>query len=252
MREHFYYWKKSVFIGLMVLLCIFIVQSKVAWGQGSSSNYRIDESFIGPGGSLDSGSTNYQFQSGQQSVGNTGVTNGISTNYQTQQGYTTTSDPTLACTVNTSSVNFGGLSTSVTATSTATFKVLNYTSYGYIVSIIGATPNTGSHNLTNMSSTGPSSAGTEQFGINLVANTSPTTFGASPVQMPDSSFSFGVAATNYNTTNNYRYVSGETIASAPKTSGETDYTISYIINVATTTPGGTYSGNQAIVCTGTY
>ena len=62
----------------------------------------------------------------------------------------------------------------------------------------------------------------------------------------------GAAASNYNTANNFRYNGGETIASAPKTSGQTNYTISYIVNAATTTPGGSYSGNQTLVCTGTY
>jgi len=95
-------------------------------------------------------------------------------------------------------------------------------------------------------------AGTEQFGMNLVANTSPTTFGANPVQTPDSSFSSGAAASNYDTANNFRYVAGETIAYASESSGLTDYTISYIINAANTTAGGTYSGAQTLVCVGTY
>lgn len=220
--------------------------------QGSSSNYRINESFIGPGGVLDSSSTSYQFQSGQQSVGNTGVGNGSSTNFQTQLGATTTNDPRLECAITSSAINFGNLSTSVAATGTATFRVLNYTAYGYVVNIAGSPPTNSGHALANMSSTGPSVTGTEQFGINLVANTSPTTFGADPVQVPDNTFSFGVAAANYNTANNFRYVSGEAIASGPKSSGQTDYTISYIANVSTTTPGGQYGGNQVIICTGTY
>lgn len=220
--------------------------------QGTSTNYRIDESFVGPGGNLDSGSTNYQFQSGQQSVGNTGVTNGVSTNYQAQGGVTTTNDPRLSCIINTGSINFGALSTSVATTATATFSVLNYTSSGYIVSIVGSPPSNSGHALANMASNSASSVGTEQFGINLVANTSPVTFGVNPTQIPDSTFSFGAAATNYNTDGSFRYNSGETIASATKTSGETDYTISYIVNASTTTPGGSYSGNQVLICTGTY
>jgi hypothetical protein len=140
----------------------------------------------------------------------------------------------------------------VAAHATATFRVLNYTSYGYVVNIIGSPPTNSGHALAAMSSTAASSPGTEQFGINLVANTSPATFGADPVQVPSSTFSFGEAATNYNTANNYRYVSGEAIATGPKSSGETDFTISYIVNVATDTPGGQYGGNQVLVCTGTY
>lgn len=236
---------------LAVLFCASFLYEGLALA-GSSTNYRIDESYFGPGGVLDSGSTNYQFQSGQQSLGNTGVGEGSSNNFQTQAGATTTNDPRLSCVINTSSINFGGLSTSVATTATATFSVLNYTSYGYVVSIIGNPPSNGSHTLANMNSTAASSAGTEQFGINLVANTSPATFGADPVQIPDNTFSFGSAASNYNSANNFRYNSGDTIAQATKSSGQTNYTISYIVNAATTTPGGSYSGNQALVCTGTY
>ena len=36
-----------------------------------------------------------------------------------------------------------------------------------------------------------SSPGTEQFGINLVANTSPTTFDFESVQVPDATYGFG-------------------------------------------------------------
>jgi len=90
------------------------------------------------------------------------------------------------------------------------------------------------------------------LGMNLAANTSPTTFGAVPVQIPDSTFSFGVATSNYNTANQYMYVNGDTIASSPKSSGETDYTISYILNITNITPGGTYTMNQAIVATSTF
>ena len=229
-----------------------LVFARPVFAGSSSTNFRIDESFIGPGGVLESNSTNYSTAPGQHVIGNPAGGESASTNYQNKNGNPTTDDPSLTCLVDSSSVNFGAFSTSTTATATATFRVLNYTSYGYIVQIVGATPNSGAHNLTALSSNSASTTGTEQFGINLVANTSPTTFGANPVQVPDSSFSFGSAASNYNTANSYRYVSGETIATATKSSGETDYTISYLVNVSTTTAGGSYSGNQAIVCVGTY
>jgi hypothetical protein len=240
---------------LLGVLMLLVAHDVLA--QGASTNFRIDESFVGPGGQLESNSTNYKTAPGGQAVGNgaaggAGGNESSSTNYGAKAGSQTTDDPSLTCSVSSSSISFGALSTGATATGTATFNVLNYTAYGYIVQIIGNTPNSGAHNLTAMSSNAASATGTEQFGINLVANTSPATFGANPVQVPSGSFSYGAAATNYNTANSYRYVSGETIASATKTSGETDYTISYIVNVATTTAGGSYSGNQSLVCIGTY
>jgi hypothetical protein len=100
-----------------------------------------------------------------------------------------------------------------------------------------------------MDESGPSMVGAEQFGINLVANTQPESFGANPDQ---GQFGAGSASPNYGTSNQYRYVNGETIATSPKSSGITTYTVSYIINVGSLTPGGQYTSNQAIVCTPTF
>jgi hypothetical protein len=94
-----------------------------------------------------------------------------------------------------------------------------------------------------------SSPGIEQFGVNLVANTSPTSAGANPAQ---SIFGVGEAATNYDTPNSYRYVSGDTIAFAPKSSGVTTFTITYLVNVGALTPGGQYTSAQQLICVATY
>jgi len=106
--------------------------------------------------------------------------------------------------------------------------------------------------MTAPSTPTASSSGTEQFGINLVANTSPATFGSNPAQIPNSTFSFGQAASGYNTPNLYKYVNGDTVASSSSSSGETDYTISYIFNISSTTPGGTYTMNHVLVATSTF
>lgn len=217
-----------------------------AWAL-SSTNYQIQEDFLGTSGSsVDGSSTHYQ---AQDTGGATAVGDGSATTYQTKSGVPTPSEPNLSLVINTSSVNLGTLSNATTATGTATFSVLNYTSFGYIVQVLGNTPSNGSHNLTALSSPTASSAGSEQFGINLVANTG---FGADPAQVPSSSFSYGAAGTGYNTANTFKYVSGNTIAAATKSSGQTNYTISYIANISIATPNGNYAGTQTIVCTGTY
>lgn len=242
--QAFLFWVLFIFV-----IVVLLITKSIVFAQSSSPNYRIEEDFIGGGGLIDSNSTNY---SGQDAIGETGVGNSAGTNYQINSGYETTNEPRLSFTVNTSSINFGTLSIGSTATATSTFSVLNYTSHGYIVITSGPPPSNGAYTLAGMSSTGPSSSGTEQFGINLKANTSPATFGAEAVQVPDGTFSFGEAAANYNTANNYRYVAGESIARSVKTSGQTNFTISYIVNASTTTAGGSYSGGQTLICIGTY
>lgn len=213
-----------------------------------STHYQINESFVGGGGLTGESSPNYNVA---ETIGDVAVGNSTSSNYQVNAGYTTTSDPALTFIVDSANINFGHLSTSTTAHGTATFHVIDYTSFGYNVAVIGTPPTNGSYTLDGMTSTGPSQVGTEQFGINLRANTSPFAQGADPLG------GFGTWGTGYGTVNQYRYNDGEVIATAPKSSGQTDYTISYIVNISSTTGGGTYTGNpysgaEELVCTGTY
>ncbi len=213
----------------------------------TSAHYKFQETSLGGSGLTFSQSANYR---SSQSTGVLGIGNSASASFQTYAGNITTSDPTLSFAINTTTVSFGSFSPGAAAVSTAAFQVIDYTSYGYIVQVIGNPPVSSSgHTISAMTSTGPSQAGIEQFGINLVANTSPVSLGSNP---DHGQYGFGSATSNYGTSNNYRFVSGETIASAPKSSGETIYTISYIINVNSLTPSGQYTGSQTIVCTGTY
>lgn len=211
-----------------------------------STNYRFDESVVGGGGLTQENSSGYQLG---EFIGDLGIGNSSSANFQINAGYVTTSDPALTFIVDNSTVSLGSFSPSTTAVATSTFQVIDYTSYGYIVQIFGSPPTNGSHVITPMSTTDVSQAGVEQFGINLVANTSPTTVGANP---NNGLFGVGEASTNYNTANNYRYVSGETIADGPKSSGNTIYTMSYIVNVTSLTLGGQYTSNQTLICIGTF
>lgn len=195
---------------------------------------------------LQSSSASYQASS---STGDLAVGNSGSANFQVDAGSQTTNDPALSFSMNNSGVNFGSFTPSSATTTTATFTVSNYTSYGYVVQIAGNPPSNGSHTITAMNTASTSQPGFEQFGINLVANTLPVSVGANP---NNGQFGFGSASPNYGTSNSYRYVSGETIATAPKSSGSTIYTISYLVNVGSLTPGGKYTSNQTLIVTGTY
>ena len=147
-------------------------------------------------------------------------------------------------------MDFGSFSPSTTSTATAQFAVIDYTSYGYIVQIAGSPPtNSYGYQIKPLTANGSPNAGTEQYGINLVANTNPISFGSNPNY---GQFGFGSVATNYNTANSYRYDSNDEIAYSSKSSGETVYTISYIVDVSPLTPGGQYISAQSLICTGTY
>jgi hypothetical protein len=244
-------WRRQVAI---VLICqVLVAGNAFAATLGdpsfSSSSYQVIESEIGGNGQFDSTSANYAINptadDGGSSLGESAVGNSASSGYQTNSGFNTTAQPGLTLIVNTSSINFGTVPVGTKTQASATFSVKNYTSYGYAVKIVGAAPQMGSKVLTALGTDTPYNATQEQFGINLRANTAPV-FGADPVQSPSAAFSFGVAGDGttgiYGTTrpytipDQYRFVSGETVASAPKSSGETDYTVACMMNAITTTP----------------
>jgi hypothetical protein len=217
--------------------------------QAQSSNYQVNEVYFGSGGELHACSATY---CAKQAAGETAVGNPSSTNYQARAGFDTNREEYLIFIVNASSANLGVLSTGSAATTTGTFSVKSYLTTGYVVLNAANPPSSGGNSLTNLTSPTASSPGTEQFGINLKANTSPTTVGADPVQVPSGSFSFGAAATGYNTANQYKYVKGDTIASSTKSSGETDYTVTYLYNISTNTKAGQYVFNHDMVAVSTY
>ncbi len=243
---HFKVTKHKITVILMTTIVI-ATGPQMAGAIGSNS-YQIKEDVLdGTGGS--SSSAGYR---ATDTAGDNAANGGAAgTMYSSQSGPQTASEPTLAFSVDSSSVSLGSLSTSLTRTGTAVFSVLNYTSYGYIVQVIGNPPNNGAYTLNAMASAAGSTTNTEQFGINLVANTSPL-LGADPLQVAGASFGFGSATSGYNTPNVFKYVSGDTIAQATKSSGKTTYTVTFIANIANSTPGGSYSGNQTLIVTGTY
>lgn len=211
-----------------------------------STNYRFDETAIGTSNILESSSDNFSVN---PAIGDLGIGNAVSDNFQVEAGTRTDPDPVLSFSVDTASADFGSFSAGSTATAETTFSVTNYTSYGYVVIVEGSPPTNGSHVIEPLTTTSAPTIGTEQFGINLVANTLPTSIGANPA---NGSFGFGIASPNYDIPNQFRFVNGDIIAEAPRSSGKTTYTISYIVNVEPLTPGGRYDSNQTIIVTGTY
>ena len=245
-----YLLKRALSFSLLnVLIVLSAASIATAAAQTSSTNYQVNEAFFGSGGELHACSTIY---CAKQSAGELSVGNSVGTAYQAQAGFNTDRVSSLTFIVNAASNNLGTLTAGTTVTSTATFSVKSYLAGGYIVLTASDPPKNNSYTMTSLSSPTASNSSAEQFGINLVANTAPATFGAAPVQVPSGSFSFGAAAAGYNTANLYKYVKGDTIAQSTKSSGETDYTMSYIFNTTSVTPGGTYTMDHVLVATSTF
>ncbi|MFZ1258569.1 MAG: hypothetical protein WAQ25_03810 [Candidatus Saccharimonas sp.] len=245
----------QVFSAVLTIVACGLLITSAAWAETlKSTNYTFDEPTVGAGSLNQSTSTNYK---GIGAYGDLGVGNSASSNFQVNAGSQTNPDPVLSVEIITTNTDFGQFSAATPSTTTAQFTVINYSSYGYAVQLDGTPPTHNTHAIDTMLTTESSLPGTEQFGINLVANTSPSTFGANH---DNGSFGFGQIGEgpaspnygNYSTPNKFRYVPGETIASAPKSSGKTIYTISFLVNVSGITPGGSYVSNQVVIVTGTY
>ncbi|GAC1483320.1 MAG: hypothetical protein NVS1B7_7240 [Candidatus Saccharimonadales bacterium] len=250
-------WKsKKIFtLGLIIIMLVATSPAVVTFAQTfSSPNYSANEVQFGAGSGSGT-STNYQATVG---VGSTGVGTSSSTNYRSNAGFITPNQPYLEMQVNPVTIDFGVLTSTTTATGTGTFSVRSYLSGSYAVYTMSNPPtNEAGAILKPITVAAASAVGTEQFGINLVANTLPIAFGTNPTNVPDNTYADGQAAAGYNTPNTYQYNAGDIIARSPKTTGnqaagETDYTISYIANIAYLTKAGLYVMNHDIVALATY
>lgn len=228
--------KKQILIGMLFSL---VLPASAALAQYSSTNYKVQETFFGAGGNLDNQSAHYQAKT---SAGELGVGNISSPNFQAYAGFNTSDRILLEVNVNGGTFDFGTLATDKVSARSTTFTVRDYLSSGYTVQLLGTPPRNGNYVLNGLSSPTASSPGSEQFGINLVANNLPDAgaFGAVPTQVPDNTFGFGYATTAYATSNLFKYVEGDTIAQSDKSSGITLYTLSMMANISRTTAGGAF------------
>ena len=203
----------------------------------SSDNYQLTETEFGGGSALNSCSGQY---CAKASIGDmTSEAPESSASFNEQTG----SDPLIEVIIDPGESNLGVLTTEQTATKTTVVRVRNHMSGGgYLLQIIGDPPKFEGHTLKTPPTPTASKAGEEQFAINVAANTAPAV-GELPLQVPADQTIFGVAAENYNVSNMFMYNSGDTVARGLTETGRTDYTISMIVNIASSTPAGRYSGD---------
>lgn len=239
----------------LVVVAVFVVGTQApVFAQGSSSNsFKVNEYQFGTGGGSSS-STNFQAQS---NVGSLGVGRSSSANYDAEAGFITPDAPFLELFINSATVDLGNLDKSTTGTGSGTFWVRTYLSSAYVVQTMSNPPTSeGGKVLTAKASLGVPIPGTEEFGINLVDNSSPN-IGADSLNVPDNSFADGTVDSGYNTPDQFKYGVGDIIAHAAATAGNqavgrTDYTVSYIANISAITPAGTYVMVHDIVVAATF
>ncbi len=144
------------------------------------------------------------------------------------------------------SVSLGSLTPSTTGSGTSQIGIATNAGSGYALTVAGSTLTSGGNTINAMAAATTSTQGSEQFGLNLVANTTP-----SVGQAPDGAGT-GTPATGYGMADNFKFVTGDTIASKSSAEDFRRYTVSYISNVANTTEPGSYSTTLTYVGTATF
>jgi len=245
--------QKLYWLSLPLLILLQVCLPPMLYAQSSSSHYYVNEVQFGSGGD-NTTSTNYQ---AQNTLGGLSGDNASSTNYQSKTGYLTQNAEYLEVGIISGTVALGTLSSAATMSGTGSFYVRAYTGSGYVVSSISQPPKISQgYTLKNKASLAAPIIGTEEFGMNVVFNANycgaGCNLGADPAPQPNSSFANGVAATGYSTPNQFKYVPGDIIASAPSGNGQTNFTISYIANISGVTPAGAYVMSQNLVVTTSY
>lgn len=231
---------------ILALLSVVIIGGHVgtATAETSKSNsYQTTDTEFGSISNTQTCSTQYCTQA---SIGDLGAGDSKSAVTSAKFGSITSADPLLEVIIDPGQSDLGILTTEHTATKTMTVKIRSYLSDGYMLQIVGDPPKYNGHKLATPSTPTASTPGTEQFAINAAANTTPN-IGATPVQVPSSQFSFGVVNDDYKTPNLFKYTSGDVVAHSTVESGQTDYTISMIINISNATPAGHFSGDFSAV-----
>ncbi|HUC96769.1 MAG TPA: hypothetical protein VMR16_03865 [Candidatus Saccharimonadales bacterium] len=156
-------------------------------------------------------------------------------------------DEVLAFTLATASVTLTTPTLVTTGTGTSSMTVSTNANSGYSVSYSGATLASGANSLTAMSAGGASAAGTKQFGINMMANATPSV--GTGVTGPGT----GTAQAGYNSANSFKFnPAGDTIAAATTQTNTNTFTTSYIANMDTSTQAGQYSTAITYTATGNF
>ncbi len=238
---------------VMLLLATVFVVSEVnpAFAVTSrSSNFEASEAEFGAGSALETCSGLY---CARASIGN--LSPGGAVESESTAAFSPieagSDEPLLEVIIDPGDSNLGVLDIDKTASKSSIVRIRNYLSQGYTVQLIGKPPVYDGHTLNTPSVPTESAAGTEQFGVNVVKNTTPE-IGANPVFVPNSETSFGEAAPGYNQPDLFKYSDGDVIAFSEKESGRTDFTVSMIINVSGSTPAGHYATDFSVLVVPVY
>lgn len=143
--------------------------------------------------------------------------------------------------------DMGQLSSQSTLTAQSQMAVGTNASAGFAITANAAPMSAGTNIINSLANPTESRPGTNQFGINLVANNSPTVGND-----PEGPWTNATPTTTYGQPNRYKFVSGDVVASSPNVSLMRKFTVSYIVNSSDDLKAGVYSTTVTYIASGLF
>ncbi|MFA6322723.1 MAG: hypothetical protein WCX71_04590 [Candidatus Buchananbacteria bacterium] len=213
-----------------------------------SSSYVIWADVFNSGGTEDGSSSNYKLQ---DSVGEGVILSSTSTSdtYGIKAGFREMyPDAYIIFSLGNTSLDLGTLSISQPKTASHTMTIETNATNGFSITMTGNSLGSGANDINSIGATPAASiVGYEQFGINLVTNSSPAV-GANP----SGTAPIGSAANHYNQSNYFAFQSGNTVATSSVAINQTVFTVSYLANMASNSVSGSYSTTLTYSATANY
>lgn len=143
--------------------------------------------------------------------------------------------------------NMGELSPTSTLTARSQMAVGTNASGGFAITANGGSVSAGTSVIDGSPVPTESQPGTNQFGLNLVANTNPIVG-----DDPEGEYANAVASPDYSVPDRYKFVNGDVVAFSPNVSLMKKYTVSYILNSEPDLPPGVYSTTINYIASGRF
>jgi hypothetical protein len=159
-----------------------------------------------------------------------------------------------------SAVDLGTFSPTATNKGTSVMSASTNAGTGYAITVNGTTMTSGAATIPAMGTQSLNSAacapsctsttGTSQYGSNIRANNIASAGGAFGADVSGTGTAAGVGG--YNTTNVFRFFSGDTVAAVGGPTNNNLFTNSYIVNVGGSQAAGLYTSTMTYICTATF
>lgn len=234
--------------GGLVLVVFPIVSAVSSYATTTNSpNFEASETEFGAGAALETCSGQYCAKATIGSIGGEASSQNFTAAFSAiEEG---DEEPLLELMVEPGESNLGQLSIDRTATRTMLLHVRSHFAGGYTVQVVGTPPQFEGYVLATSLEPIASKKGSEQFGLNITANTDPRV-GSEPEYISGDETSLqNILLPKYGTPNLFSYINGDIVAKTNSESSQIRYTVSMIVNVSGDTPAGHYSGDYSALVT---